>query len=138
MNKEIWSEDNNFRVKIDVDEADKMDTIVQRSPTNEWNMASPIIEEESIERIFSKIVKESNSRKRMNLANSLSIETPKLVSFGHPPTETENVGNLIDGIISNRIEKSDGIWRRTDRDNRMAHTYGLEIISEKIALPKTY
>ena len=29
VNKKIWSEDDNFRVKIDVDEADKLDTIVQ-------------------------------------------------------------------------------------------------------------
>ena len=33
-NKNIWSEDDNFRVKIDVNEADKLDTIVQRFPTN--------------------------------------------------------------------------------------------------------
>ena len=28
VNKKIWSEDDNFRVKIDVDEAEKLDTIV--------------------------------------------------------------------------------------------------------------
>ena len=47
-NKTIWSEDDNFRVKIDVDKADKLDTIVQQSPTNEKNTASPQIEEESL------------------------------------------------------------------------------------------
>ena len=43
VNKNIWSEDDNFRVKIDVDEADKPHTIVQRSPTNKGNMESPQI-----------------------------------------------------------------------------------------------
>ena len=77
VNKSIWSEDDNFKVKIDLDEADKLDTIVQQSPTNEGNMESLIIEEESIESIFSKIIEDSNSSKRMNLANSASIESPK-------------------------------------------------------------
>ena len=43
VNKKIWSEDDNFRVKIDVDEAEKLDTIVQRYPTNERNTAFPLI-----------------------------------------------------------------------------------------------
>ena len=90
VNKNIWSEDDNFRVKIDVDEAEKPDTIIQQSPTNKWNTASSQIEEESLESVFSKIVEESNSSKRMNLANSSSIESPKLVYFGHPPMETDN------------------------------------------------
>ena len=34
VNRKIWSEDDNFRVKIDVGEAEKLDTIVQRYPTN--------------------------------------------------------------------------------------------------------
>ena len=129
VNKKIWSEDDNFRVKIDVDEADKLDTIVQRSPTNKGNTASSQIEEESLESIFSKIVEESNSSERMNLANSLSIEIPKLVHFGHPPIETNNVGNLLDGIVATRIENSNIIWRRTDRYDMMAHTHDVENIS---------
>ena len=40
VNKNILSEDDNFRVKIDMDEADKLNTIVQRSPTNKGNTAS--------------------------------------------------------------------------------------------------
>ena len=32
--------------------------------------------------------------------NSLSIDTPKLVSFGHTPMETENVGHRIAGIVA--------------------------------------
>ena len=51
VNKQIWSDDDNFRVKIDVDKAYKLDTIVKQSPTNEKNTAFPRIEEESIENI---------------------------------------------------------------------------------------
>ena len=60
MNRKIWSKDDNFRVKIDVGEADKLNTSVQQSPTNEGYMSSSQIEEESLQSIFSKIVKESN------------------------------------------------------------------------------
>ena len=45
VNKNIWSEDDNFRVKIDVDEADKLNTIFQQSPANEGNTESSRIEE---------------------------------------------------------------------------------------------
>ena len=81
------------------------------------------IEEGSLEIISPKIIKESNSSERMNLANSLSIETPKLVSFGHPPTETDNVRDRLYGIVATRIEDPNMIWRYTDRDNSMAHTH---------------
>ena len=68
----------------------------------------------------------------MNLANSAIIEHTKLAHFGHPPIETDNVGNLLDGIVATRIENSDGIWRRTARDDRMAHWHDIETISENI------
>ena len=69
----------------------------------------------------------------MNLVNSASIESPKLVNFGHPPIETKNVGNLLDGIVANRIENSNEIWRRTDRNDRMAHTHDVETMSKTTA-----
>ena len=73
----------------------------------------------------------------MNLTNSASIETPKLVSFGHPPMEIDNVGHRLGGIVATRIEDPNRIWRRTDRDNIMAHTHDdIETISEKIAYHK--
>ena len=72
----------------------------------------------------------------MNLTNSLRIESPKLVHFGNPPIETDTVGNLLNGIVDTRIENYDRIWRRTDRDIRMAHTHDIETISEKIAYHK--
>ena len=104
-----------------------------RYPTNEGNTASPRIEEESLKSVFSKIVEESKSSERMNLVNSSSIESPKLVPFWHLPMETENVG----GIVAFRIENLDGIWRRTTRDNTMVHTHdNIETISEKITYRK--
>ena len=60
VNKRIWSVNENFSVRSDVDKANKLNTIVQQSLTNEKNMASLRIEEESLESIFSKMVKESN------------------------------------------------------------------------------
>ena len=39
-NKNIWSVDDNFSVRSDVGEANKLDTSVQKSPTNERNKAS--------------------------------------------------------------------------------------------------
>ena len=108
----------------------------QRYPTNERNTASPQIEEKSLESFFSKIVEELNSSKRMNLANSLSIESPKLVHFGHPPIETKDEGDLLDGIVATRIEKSNKIWRLMDRNDRMAHTHDIETISVKISYRK--
>ena len=72
----------------------------------------------------------------MNLVNSLSIDIPNLIHFRHPPIETNDVGNLLNSIVATRIENSDRIWRRTDRDDRMAHTHDIETISEKIAYRK--
>ena len=119
-----------------MEEADKLDTIVQRYQSNKGNTASPLIEEESLERIFSKSFEESNLSKWMNLANSSSIEIPKLVHFRHPSMETYNVGNLLGGIFTTRIDNSERIWRRMARDYRMAHTHGIETISKNIAYRK--
>ena len=103
MNKKIWSVYDNFSVRSDVGKADKLDTTAQISPTNERNTASLQIEQESLKSVFSKIVEESNLSEQMNLANSYSIDSSKLVPFGHPPMKTDNVGNLLDGIVATRI-----------------------------------
>ena len=42
-NKNIWSADEKFRVKIKGNKADKLETIVQQSPTKKRNTASPRI-----------------------------------------------------------------------------------------------
>ena len=69
--------------------------------------------------------------------NYAIIDPPKLGYFGHPLMDTDNVVNCLDGIVTTRIENSDGIWRPTDRDDRMAHTHDdIGTISEKIAYRK--
>ena len=74
-----------------------------------------------------------SSLKWMNLSNSLSIETQKLVHFRHPSIDANDVGNLLDSIVATRIDNSNGIWGRTERDDRMAHTHDVENMSETTA-----
>ena len=137
VKKKIWSGDDNFSVRSDVGEADKLDTAVQHSSTDERNTASSRIEEGSLENICPKIIKESSLSELMNLANSLSIETPKLVSFGHLHMETYNVGHQIKGIVATGVADPNRIWSSTDMDNRMARTHdNIETIGEKLAYRK--
>ena len=137
VNKNIWSGDKTFSFRSDVSELDKLDTAVKKYSNDERNTASSQIEEGSLEIICPKIIKESNSSERMNLANSLHVQTPKLVHFGHPPIETDNVGHRSDESVAIRIVDQDRIWRPTDRDVRMAPTHGdIETISEKLAYCK--
>ena len=109
VNKKIWGGDHNFSVHSDVGKADKLDTAVQRSLTDERNTVYLRIEEGSLESICPKTIKESNSSEQLNLANSLSIETPKLVSFGYPTMQTDNVGHPIGGIVANRVVEQNRI-----------------------------
>ena len=73
----------------------------------------------------------------MNLANSLGDQTPKLLSFRHPPKQTDNVGYRSDGSIATRVVDQDRIWRPTDSDIRKTLTNSeIETISEKLAYRK--
>ena len=73
----------------------------------------------------------------MNIANSVLVQTPKLVSFRHLPMQTDNVGNPIDPIAATRLMDQDRIWRSTNRDVRKTTTHGnIETISEKLAYRK--
>ena len=47
----------------------------------------------------------------MNLANSLGVQTPKLVLLRHTPMQTDNVGERRGGGAATRIADQDGIWR---------------------------
>ena len=95
------------------------------------------IEEGSLKSIFPEIVEESNSSEQMNLANSLGVQTPKLISFRHLPMQTDNVGNLINSIAATRVMGQDGVWRPTDRDVRTTPTHGdIETISKKLVYRK--
>ena len=138
MNKDISSGDDVLStIRSDVGEVDKMDTSVQQSSTNERNTATSRIGKGSPKSIFTEIVEESNSSEQINLANSLGVHTPKLVSFRHPPMHTDNVGHWSDGSVANRVVGQDGIWRPTDRDVRTAPTHGdVETMSEKLSYRK--
>ena len=138
MNKYISSGDDVFStVRSDVGEADKLDTAVQRFSTNKRNTAPSRIEKGSLESICPKIIEESNSSERMNLANSMLVQTPELVYLGHPPMETDNIGHHSDGSVATWVVDQDGIWRPTDRDVRTTPTHGeIETISEKLAYRK--
>ena len=137
MNKDICSRDDALSVRSDVSKLDKLNTAVQKSSTDESNTASSQIEEGSLENICPKIVEESNLSERMNLANSVLVQTPKLVSFRHPPMQTDNVGNPIDSIAATRVMDQYRIRRPTDRDVRLTLTHGdVETISGKLVYRK--
>ena len=73
----------------------------------------------------------------MNLANSLSVQTPELVSFRHPTIQTDNVDDKRSGGVATRTANKDGIWKPTLSDIEMAATHGkIETISEKLEYPK--
>ena len=73
----------------------------------------------------------------MNLANSLSVQTPELVSFRHPTIQTNNVGDQRSRGVATRIANKDGIWMSTLSDIETAATHGeIETISEKLVYLK--
>ena len=87
--------------------------------------------------IFPEIVEKSDSSKRMNLANSLGVQTPKLVLLRHLPIQTENLGERRGGGFATRTADQDGIWGPTLSNIKTAPTHGkIERISEKLAYRK--
>ena len=137
MNKAISSRDDvQSTVRNDVSEAE-LDASVQRSSTDEWNMASSRIEEGSPESIFREIVEQFESSKQMNLANSLSVQTPELILLRHTPMQTYNVGERRTGCAATRIANQYGIWKPTLSDIETVPTHGkIETISDKLAYRK--
>ena len=86
MNEDISSRDYvRSTTRNEVGEADKLNAAVQISSTDEWNTASLRIVEGSPESIFCKVVEKCDSSERINLTNSLSIQTPELVLLRHTP-----------------------------------------------------
>ena len=138
MNKDISSVDDVLStVRSDVGKADKLGTAVQRYSTNKRNTAPSRIEEGSPKIIFTEIVEESNLSERMNLANSLGVQTQKLVSFRHPPMQTDNVGHRSNGRVATRVVDQDRIWMPTDIGVITTPTHGkIETISEKLVYRK--
>ena len=73
----------------------------------------------------------------MNFANSLGVQTPKLVSFRHPPMQTDNVGHRSYRSVATIVVDQDRIWRPTERNVRTQLTHvEIETISEKLAYRK--
>ena len=138
MNEDISSRDDVLStVRNDVGEADKLDATFEKSLTDEWNTASSQIEEGTPESIFRQVVKQFDSSEWMNLANSLSVQIPELVSFRHPPMQTDNAVEQISGGVATRISNKDGIWKPTLSNIETAATHGkIETISEKLAYRK--
>ena len=82
MHEDIYGRYNcRSTVRNDVREADKLDTTVNGPTTDEWNTASSRIVECTPKGIFRKEIKKFDSSSRMNLANSVRVKTPDLVSF---------------------------------------------------------
>ena len=95
VNKDIWGViDTTSNVLSGTDNVDKFDTIVQRSTTQERNMESSRIEEESLKSIFAKLGTKLDPSARVNLANSVVRESPKYKSLGHPTIDTADIQNL--------------------------------------------
>ena len=138
MKKYVSSRDDPLStVWSDVGKIDKLDTAVQWSSTNKINTAPSRIEEGSPKSIFPEIVEESNSSERMNLANSLGVQNPKLVLLRHAHMQTDNVGHRSNESVTTRVLDQDGTWRPTDRDVRTAPTHGdVETMNEKLAYRK--
>ena len=73
----------------------------------------------------------------MNLKNSLSVQTPDLVSFRHLTMQTYNVVDRRSGGVATKIAHKDGIWEPTPSDIGTAATHGeFKTISEKLAYRK--
>ena len=80
-----------FEVVSTMMSADKLNTTVDGPMTNERNTASSRIGECTPKSIFRKSIKNIDSSNRMNLANSLRVQTPDLVYFRDPTIQTDNV-----------------------------------------------
>ena len=138
MNGDISSRDDvRSNVQSDAGKADKLDAAVQMSSSDEWNMVSSRIAEGSPESIFRKVVEKFDSSKRMNLVNSLSVQTPELVLLRHTPMQTHNVGERRSSGAATRIANQDGVWMPTLIKIKAAAIHGKsETISEKLAYRK--
>ena len=109
-------------------------TTVYESLTNEWNTAYSQIEEITPKSIFRKSIKKLDSSNRMNVTNSLRVQTPDFVYFRDPTIQTDNVIDRRSGGVATRIANKDGIWEPKLSDIGTAATHGeIKNISEKLA-----
>ena len=90
------------------------------------------IEEESLKSIFRELGAELDPSVRVNLANYVVRERPKLKSLGHPPIETTDIRNL-KYISATRPKNCNGLRRSMDKDDRLGYTHDFETMSETTA-----
>ena len=116
---------------------DKLDTTVEGFTTDERNTESSRIVKCAPKSIFVKEIKEFDSRSKMNLANSVPVKTPDLVSFRYPPVNTDKVTDGRRGGVATNTADKDRIWKPKLSDIGMATTHGEIIkINEKLAFNK--
>ena len=73
----------------------------------------------------------------MNLANSVPVKTPDLVSFRDPSINTDNVIDQKSGGVATRIADKYGIWEPKPSDIGTAATHDeIKNISEKLSFRK--
>ena len=73
----------------------------------------------------------------MNLANSVPVKTPDLVSFRDPPVNTYNVTDGRSGGVATIIADNDRIWSPKPSNIRTAATHDdLKNINEKLSFRK--
>ena len=74
---------------------------------------------------------------RMNLANSVLVESPDLLSFRDPPVETHNVTDGRSGGVATIIADKDRIWTPSPSDIGTAATHDdLKNENEKLSFRK--
>ena len=74
--------------------------------------------------IFRKVIKQLDLSDWMNLTNSLSVQTPDLVSSRDPTIQTYNVGDQRSGGVATRIANKYGIWEPTLSNIKILPTHG--------------
>ena len=108
MNEDILSGNNvTTTVRSEVRVAEKLDTIVEAFTSDKRNTESSGIIESAPKSIFIKESEQFDSSRRMNLANSVPVESPDLVSFRDPPVETQNVTDGRSGGVDTSIADKD-------------------------------
>ena len=133
VNKDVWSViDTTSNVLSDTDNVKKVDTSVQISTTQESNLESSRIQEESLKSIFPELGTKLEPSVMVNLANYIVHNIPNSKILGHPTIDTADIRNL--GCISaTRPKNCNGLRRSTDRDDRMGYTHDFDTMSETTA-----
>ena len=79
--------------------------------------------------IFSELEKGPDPSVRVNLTNSVLSEIPRFITLGHPTVETVDIRNL-DFVTATRAKNLNGLWRGTERGDRLGKTHDFENMSE--------